>query len=361
MNIYFYQAECGDAARIRYTGVDGTVHNILIDSGYERSFAYVLRQQISEIVESGEMIDLWIVSHIHDDHIGGVVKYIASVKIGEFADRVNEWFYNIPRPRTLTENSGGLEAISQIKSIDQGDILTGYLSSIGKLRDEDITSGTPSSTYHGLEIKVLSPSPEKLSMLREKYKLPGIALERNEDEAISDASKARGYDYATKVNDFNLDKWKEDDSKENGSSISVLTTLEGKNILWLADSHPSDVANALKDLGYDKDYKIRCELVKVTHHGSKGNNSNALYDLIDCENYLMSVNGENRHYLPTKEAMVRIIRNGNRKEGSHYRFYFPYDNEVLRSIFISDGPEVFQEYDFEVIYLKVGKYLQFEL
>lgn len=51
-------------------------------------------------------------------------------------------------------------------------------------------------------------------------------------------------------------------------------------------------------MGFNKENKIVCDWVKVTHHGSKGNNSDSLYDLIKSENYLFSVNGENKHNLP---------------------------------------------------------------
>ena len=86
MNVYFYQAECGDAARIHYMGTDGKMHNIFIDAGFERTFRHVLSEQIKSIIESKELIDLWVVSHIHDDHIGGVLMYIKAILDGEFAD-----------------------------------------------------------------------------------------------------------------------------------------------------------------------------------------------------------------------------------------------------------------------------------
>lgn len=52
-------------------------------------------------------------------------------------------------------------------------------------------------------------------------------------------------DYKTLINDFDLEKWNEDDSIENGSSISILMEYNNKKILWLADSHPSDVVNSI--------------------------------------------------------------------------------------------------------------------
>ena len=72
MKILFFQAECGDAALIRFVDENGAPHNVFIDSGYERTYASVIRQVINEIIAVGENIDLWIISHIHADHIGGV-------------------------------------------------------------------------------------------------------------------------------------------------------------------------------------------------------------------------------------------------------------------------------------------------
>ena len=42
--IFFYQAECGDASRVRYFGNDGKYHNIFIDAGYRRTFKNVKNQ-----------------------------------------------------------------------------------------------------------------------------------------------------------------------------------------------------------------------------------------------------------------------------------------------------------------------------
>ena len=98
----------------------------------------------------------------------------------------------------------------------------------------------------------------------------------------------------------------------------------------------------------------------MTHHGSKGNNSDALYDIIKSENYLFSANGENKHNLPSKECIARILRNKMRLSNSKYKFYFTYDNETLRSIFKTENDSIFKEYNFEVIF-NSNKYLDFNL
>lgn len=350
MEIKFFQAECGDAAAIRYLGNDGKYHNIFIDSGYERTFRHSLESEVKEVIKRNEKIDLWIISHIHDDHIGGIIKFIDCVKYGEIEDIVLKYIYNPPRNYNFIESN---KSISKTVSIDQGDILYEYLKSKNKLQHFDIVNMVKPIEIAGFKLTFLSPSQNKLNKLRKKYSTNKFKiLEREEDESISDAVSGKGNDYKILFKDFNLDSWYEDSSIENGSSISLFTEFENNKILWLADSHPTDVVNSLKKLGYSNNKKLNCEWVKVTHHGSKGNNSNELFSLIECPNYLFSVDGTNKYNLPSKECIARILRNKDRSINSFYNFFFTYDNEVLRSIFKFEVEETFFTYNFAVNYNK---------
>lgn len=351
MIINFYQAECGDAARVSYFGTDNKSYNIFIDSGYNRTFKYVLDEEIRSIETSKQRIDLWIISHIHDDHIGGVEKYIKKIVYGEFRDLVATWYFNPPRSYSISDVGNDLKKISKASSIGQGDDLYLYLKKNNKLIDSDITTEMVSQNFGGLKISILSPSPKKLMNLRNKYPIElAIPLERNEFTSTSEAVSFITNDYDTPLENFDLEDWEEDTSEENGSSISLLTDFEGKIILWLADSHPSDIVQSLNALGYTPENKLKCDLVKVSHHGSRKNNSNELYDLIDCSKYLISANGENRSKLPTKKCLGTIIRNRNRDVRIHYEFYFTYDNMTLRGMFNSDPETIFTKWNFSLHY-----------
>lgn len=348
MKIKFFQAECGDAAAIKFLGNDNKYHNVLIDSGYERTFRHVLDDEIQGIACRDEAIDLWIITHIHDDHIGGVVKYIETVRDGENKDIVKQYFYNAPRMYDFEKSS---KSISEFVSISQGDVLYEYLNSNKKLLDYDVTNEMETVELYGLKLTILSPTRNKLSRLRSKYPLDDYKqLEREESEEISEAVSAKQNDYNTLIGEFDLNRWKEDNSIENGSSISVLTEFNNTKVLWLADCHPSDIESSLRELGYSQSNKIVCAWVKVTHHGSKANNSDDLYNLIDCSNFLFSVDGENRHNLPSKECIARILRNKQRRENFKYNFYFTYDNPVLRSIFDRENDAIYKQYNFQVFY-----------
>lgn len=360
MEVTFYKAECGDAARIRFLGNDNKFHNIFIDSGYDRTFRFVLIEEIKDIAKRGEMIDLWLLSHIHDDHIGGISKYLDLINSGELNDIVSKWFYNVPRSYSFKPRN--LKNASQASSIKQGDKIFEYLKNNNKLLSNDITNELESINLYGLNMTILSPTKNKLSKLRNKYPLDiQNELERFEQTSVSDAKAMKQNDYSIKIHDFDLVNFTEDKSIENGTSISVITEYNNQKILWLADSHPSDICESLKKLGYSEQKKIECDWVKVSHHGSSGNNSSELYNLITCSNYLFSVNGENKHNLPEKRCLSQILRSKNRNKDSYYNFSFTYDNDLLRNIFKVDGTEVYNELNFNVNFLGEDKYLKIKL
>jgi len=356
MEVKFYQAECGDAGSIRFLGTDKKYHNIFIDSGYSRTFRHVLEEDIQKIVDSNEKIDLWIISHIHDDHIGGITKYIETIQSGEYKDIIEKFWYNVPRESHVKEV---LNNVSESTSINQGDFLYNYIKLKGKLLNFDLTNSLESIDIFGLELTILSPTSSQINKLREKYKSTTKDFERQEGEdLISEAVSSSGNDYGTLFKDFDLSNWTEDDSVENGSSIAILSNYNGKKVLWLADAHPNIITESIKKLGYSYKDKLECEWVKVAHHGSKGNNSNELFRLLDCKNYVFSVNGENRHNLPNKECIARLLRNEDRDLlGDKYNIYFTYDNKTLRGIFENDEDGIFDRYHFKVAYLS-DKYIK---
>jgi len=346
----FFKAGCADAARIRYIGSDGQTHNVFIDSGFERTFRSVLAEEIRSIMIADEAIDLWVISHIHSDHIGGIIGYLNAIKSGEFKDIVRGWYYNIPRTPISEEI---ILNASQAVSIGQGDALAAYLLSIGKLCPNDITNDSPTLNIRGMKISVLSPNSASLASLREKYPFGSKnPLERIEDDTISEAKGKVQNDYHFKLEEFNLESWQEDLSVENGSSISLLIEVGSKKSLWLADAFPGLVSQSLRNLGYSQKNPIICDCVKVSHHGSSGNNSNELYELIDCNNYVITANGENKYNLPTKECIAHILRNRNRNPNSHYNLYFTDDNSTLRSIFINEDEKIMEKLKFSVHFLK---------
>lgn len=342
MKVTLYNAECGDAFRLEYPDETGKQHNLLIDGGYGRTFRKILRNEIDKVAT----INLWIVTHIHDDHIGGIEAYLSDLPFSGSDSRVENWLYNMPRQG---DPSGRLPNPSSPSSILQGDALTRYLQLKGMMPREAI-SGDIIQLY-SLNIRILSPNTESLGALRAKYARPDIIREREESDDVSSAMTSQMDDYGTKVEDFELDFFCEDDNIENGSSIATVMTFKKETLLWLSDAHPSVVISELRRLGYSEDKPLICCLAQVAHHGSKSNNSRELYSLLQCNNFVVSANGSNKHLLPSKITLARILRQSGRDiSRSSIKFYFTADNPTLRRIFEIDGVDVFQKWNFTIEY-----------
>lgn len=356
MKITFFAADCGDAALIKYKCIDGNNRNILIDSGYERTFDNILASEFHSLREKKEFIHLWLISHIHDDHIGGVVAYIKSLEGDNTKDIVNSWIYNFPRE--YVDMFGTNAEVTTALSIGQGDVLSNYIRTQDRHHSE-VTNNENTFDIFGLRIEFLSPHPKQIQSLRAKYKR-GIPLEPIEGFSVSLASGSGQNDYWTTIDSFNLNSFKEDVSIENGSSISMILSYGNLKIVWLTDSFPSTVIDKLNKMGYSKTNRLKCNLVKICHHGSKYNNSVALFELLDCANFVFSTNGENIHFLPHKACISMLLRNPSRNVNDKYHIYFTHDNNTLRSIFAVDGKDVFKKWNFEVHYSNTSG-LQFDL
>lgn len=351
MEIYIYKAECGDAFRITFLGNDQKHHHIFIDAGYERTFRNLISDDLNYIHDKNEVIDIWIISHIHDDHIGGAINYVNAIQKSLHRDIVKQWWYNPPRlPATGSNNNN----TSVATSIGQGDDLTHYLSLSAKLPVVEFNNTLKPENIEGMNLIILSPGKAGLTDLYNKYELPEIKLERNEDAATDDATYVKPRDYQITVDEFDLEDWREDDNIDNGSSIAVLMEIDDHRSLWLADAFPSVIAMKLRDMGYNKKNRLNCDLVKVAHHGCDNNNSDDLYALIQCQHYLISADGRNKHALPNKKSLVRILKNSQRDLRLIYHFYFTYDDPVLRSIFKIDGPDIFDKLNFRMHFGTTG-------
>lgn len=340
MNVRFYQVDCGDAARVSYKGNDEKLHYIFIDAGYERTYREILANEVKAVEIDGGKIDLWVISHIHDDHIGGAISYIKAIEKDEAKDIVLKWWYNHPY-KVIKDASFPIPAlyVSEAKSFAQGERLTSYIQAARCLPKFDIVQSNKVVDLNGMKITLLSPTPDALQRLREKY--DSVSLGFHEMTTISEPMERVINDYNQKVECFDIEAFDEDISVENNSSISMLTEHDGKKILWLADSFSSTVIDALTKLGYSTKNPLKVDLVKVSHHGSRGNNSSHLYNMIRSDKFMFCGSGVNKHQLPTKECMVRILKNKYRPSASHYEFLFGHDNSSLRSIFDVDGSEIY--------------------
>lgn len=334
MKIKFLKAFNGDAILISFNE-NGIKRNILIDGGMPATYEKKgkngkieygeLKETVEKIRRDGEKIDLIILTHVDDDHIGGVLKWFEKDK--EAHKLIGKVWFNSGRliseyfdEQEIVENLLEIPDESTLTSIGQGVKFEDYIEEKG-IWDRSIVVALEYFEYLGIKFKILSPSPDKLKLLLGKW-------EKEKPESLDTSAEKNDYDLTLRQH-IERDKFKEDTAIHNGSSIAFIMTLDKKNFVFLADAHPTVVADSLKAFGHSKEKPLKAELVKISHHGSKANNSAEILELIMTNKYVISTNGD-KHAHPNKQFLARLASVNGECE-----VYFNYPEQIER-IFSED-------------------------
>lgn len=325
----------GDSILIKFEDNNKMIRNILVDGGIKKSYPRVIKRKLKEIINNKEVIDLLVITHIDDDHIGGIIKLFEDEDIDRNIIK-KIWFnseYNISSEfPELEVEPEGIEVnkdISNQTSFVQGNTLEKELKEQNNWEDRIIQFSKEFIEYNigDAELTVLTPRFDGIIGLQKKWQreLPESKKSSSEDN-----------DYSENIKDLIKIDFKEDESVTNKSSISFLLEHNKEKILLLGDAHPTDVIKSLDELGYTEENKLKVDYVKLSHHGSKKNTNFELLKIISCNKFIISTNGS-RHGLPSKECVSKIV--SHVKDGD-VELYFNYP-EIVNSIFTQDEIETY--------------------
>lgn len=314
---------------------------ILIDTGTKKSYANGF---LKKVFEDCQKIDLLVLTHTDEDHIGGMLKYFADTNKKENVFK-KIWFNT---GLTITKHLGlRSDTIKEIPihedsmrkmSVNQSVSLESELKKSNSWLQQTIHADN-TFDLNGTKIQILSPEVETLKDFLKVWEI----------EKSSQTKMAYTTDYHKSVAELKeivKEELEESGSLANKSSIAFLLTNFNKNILFGGDAFPSVIYNSLKRLGYSSTNKLKLDLFKVSHHCSKYAVSNKLLEMIDCENYIISTNGHSG--LPSKESLTRIITHSEKTV-----FHFNYSNSTIKSIFFENE---LQDDNFTINYLDQNSY-----
>jgi hypothetical protein len=287
------------------------------------------------------------VTHVDADHIAGVLKIFATPQLGLKIKEV--WFNGYQHLLEPGEPFGP----------KQGENLTAGITAAGIPWNEQFggkavkvpdTGALPVGKCEGgLELVVLGPTMAKLRLLKpvwiDECKAAGIKPGKPARTPAPPGVESFGPISVPLLAD---QRFEEDPTEANGSSIVLLLRYKGTQILLGADGHPSVIEAGLKRFSPRSPVKLAA--YKVAHHGSRNNVSQSMLEQIDCARYLFSSNGAIYHH-PGQEAIARILKYGKRGAGPvelvfNYRTQY---NEVW------DAPSLKRQWSYTTEYPAAGE------
>jgi len=294
----------GDSLWIEYGEDNRTTHRCLVDCGTQQTSKELLRR-VAALPEREQFFELFILSHIDSDHIGGALPFFKAIQEGlRFGD---VWFNGW---RHLSGQLGARQGEMFSTAIQDFELpwntwLDGHAIAIGD-------GPLPTCVLPGgMELTLLSPTPGELRKLApvwsrelKRYGLtPGARVDyskflKGKPSTSSDVDALADTPFGG------------DSAAPNGTSIAVLAEYRGASALLAADAHApvllKSIEKLLKARGQER---LKIDAFKVSHHASKNNVSKELVSLLDCRRFLISSNGDH-FYHPDREAIARIIKYG---------------------------------------------------
>lgn len=296
----------GDALTLSWGESDADTRHALIDLGRTGDY----RALRSWLVRTRHFA-LFVVTHIDADHIEGAIPLA-----GEATPPIvpaDVWFNAHDQLKQARARLKQWEVLSAL----QGEKLSAAIDRFGWPRNAAFGKGPVSTDSHeaalpldvqGLTVTLLSPSDKELS-----------ALEKDWDRALADARLRNGDTGAAPETPRGLERlsghdvealaaarMRPDEATPNGSSIAFLAEHGGRRVLMGADAHPDVLVRKLSEMGFSPQNRLRVDLFKVSHHGSRANLSPDLLHLLDCTRFAFSTDGT-RHHFPDPETVARIL------------------------------------------------------
>lgn len=323
----------GDSISMIYG--DEMLTNILIDTGPRRSYS---KGPLKEEFKSLNKVEALILTHIDEDHIGGIIKYFEDInkKNDVFNKIIFNSGVNVAELLSLgTESNLAIPLIDSHNldmSYKQGATLENALL-LTKVWDKAVFVAGMSIIINGGTFHFLSPELTDLSAFCEQWEV---------ENRTSFTDMSYSCDYNLSIDELIKKGFRDIGSLANKTSLAFMFEYERKRILFMGDAFPSIIEKNLRLLGYSENNKIFFDFIKVSHHGSKYAISPSLLSIINCENYIISTNG--KHGNPTKECLARIIVSRPK-----VNLFYNYKNDITANIF---SEEEIKLHEFSNIYIQ---------
>jgi hypothetical protein len=369
MKLTVFQAGKGDCLLLE----SADDKRILIDGGTAASFKAHVAPALGALREAGKALDLVYLSHIDDDHIGGVLALLDTElgwRVHDFQRRTGNSHHpepDVPRPPEVGElwHNGFSEQVDAhpqpITSLlaataavldfgaDDGDrtlaethrdLGTSVTQGIrlsrragadqlgiplnrafdGKLAL--VRDGQAPVALGGLSLTVIGPFAEDLDALRGEWQTWLAAnqrsLERTRARMRADVQRLGASEVELFTAALGLQASELGDRKQvtapNLASLMLLAQEGERRVLLTGDGHANDILKGLEHAGHPS---LHVDVLKLQHHGSEFNLTEEFCRRVTADHYVITGNGA--HANPDLRALEAIIA---ARDGADYELCF---------------------------------------
>jgi beta-lactamase superfamily II metal-dependent hydrolase len=334
----------GDALVVEWGKGRKVEHRMLVDAGTVFSYDAV-RTRLLAMPDT--TYEAFVITHVDEDHIGGAVSLLDDFELRHRIDDV--WFNGYIHSDQGGNVLGPMDGERLTKLIVDGrfawnqafewpaeaEVDDELARSVGGPIVVPSTGDLPCIPLPGgARVHLLSPDGPKLKRMaavweREVIKnhlVPGAGTDElprtprpHQKHVASIPTRL------TRAKLAALATTSTDGSEANGSSIAFILEVPGPRGTTLrallgADAHASVMRASLQRFAKQAgEERVRLDLCKLSHHGSRANISKGLMAVIDADTYLVSSNGEN-HGLPNDAAIACAILGSPRPATFHCNY-----------------------------------------
>ena len=376
MRLTAFQSDKGDCLLL--TNTAGTAR-ILVDGGMPVSYDAHVAAAMGKLQVAKKALDIVYVSHIDEDHIGGVLKMLDD----EAAWRVKEFQKNnpkiktptVPRPPKIKEiwhNGFGemlqkkakpiVDALSAMapvlagsdlaeirrEALKQSDLVTSVGQAIevsrrispkqlniplnpradGKLMM--LRKNQKPIKLGGLTITIIGPTEAHLEKLRSDWKkfldsVKGKAqLKKIQDAARRTEELLGASEFDNLVSSLRLQAEMFGNPKEvtppNLASLTLLVEDDSESLLLTGDARGDQIVEGLKQAGRLNGGTIEVGVMKVPHHGSENNIDSDFVEAVIARDYVFCGNGFSEN--PNTKVIEMMFRRRRTASPKPFRFWF---------------------------------------
>ncbi|MGU7300984.1 ComEC/Rec2 family competence protein [Salmonella enterica subsp. enterica serovar Sandiego] len=300
VNVNILDAGHGDCILLDFT------HTlVLIDSGPK---TFLIRRNVIEKLKdllNERTIDIAIVTHNDDDHIGGYEYVLSSgIKIEKFIFNslsICDELFNDHEQQISYNQDISLDTFIKDKTVSL----------------EALVFGNEPVIINDIKLIPLTPTIDALHHMHDDY------IKKNQPQISSDEKVEPTLLKCIEEVANGTDKFLPDRSITNRTSLSLIIEYNGFRGLFLGDAWATDVIESFRLNKIEPGFCV----TKLSHHGSERNSNSELINIIGKTEYIICAD-KSKHNHPNNKTIARIL-----VQYPEAIFHFSSNNEDVKSIF----------------------------